>query len=96
MRFLEYGTRAHGPVTKKFLYIPLNRKAAMGWTPDLKSQWAHDDKGGAPDYLLVKWVAGIAPRGIAEAERKLIKPRLLEEITTYLQQVRKGIQVGAH
>ena len=48
MLWLEKGTSAHGPKYKKFLFIPLNRKAALGgWNPSLKR---------GKDYILVKRV----------------------------------------
>ena len=62
MRFLEYGTRAHGPVRAKALYIPLNRRAAIGgWRRGLVF---------GQDYVLAKRVKGIKPMGIVAAEKE--------------------------
>lgn len=47
--FLEEGTKDHGPKTKKFLYIPLRRGAAV-WRKGLVI---------GKDYILVKRVKGI-------------------------------------
>ena len=48
--FLEEGTKAHGPKTSKFLYIPL-RPGAARWRKGFV--WGQD-------YILVKRVKGIA------------------------------------
>jgi len=77
MWFLEHGTRAHGPRVKKALYIPLNRRAALGgWTPELVQGF---------DYLLRGWVRGIAPRRIAARERVLVRRILRTEMARFLR-----------
>ena len=60
MRFLEFGTANKGtgfitPKNKKFLYIPLNRRASFGWNKSLVY---------GRDYILKKKVRGIKPRYI--------------------------------
>jgi len=61
MLFLEKGTKAHGPKTAKALYIPLNRKAALGgWNPSLVP---------GVDYILRKSVKGIKKMLIVAKQR---------------------------
>lgn len=63
MFFLEKGTKAHGPATKKVLYIPLTRKAAIGgWNAQLKV---------GVDYILRKHVAGIQKMLIVAKQRPI-------------------------
>ncbi len=57
MLFLEKGTRDHGPVTAKALYIPLTRAASFGYKPGMK--WG-------VDFVLAKRVRGIQARYIAK------------------------------
>lgn len=67
MRFLELGTRAHGPKTAMRLFIPLNRSAALAGprvccAPGSKYRFGRD-------YLLVKRVRGIRALKIVERYR---------------------------
>lgn len=64
MRFLEFGTKAHGPKRSKFLYIPKNRKASFGWDNSLKF---------GKDYILTKRVSGIKALKIVERRRKIVE-----------------------
>ena len=64
MRFLEEGTKAHGPKTANMLYIPLNRKASMGWKKTFKF---------GKDYVLAKKVSGIAPMKIVDKRRRIVE-----------------------
>jgi hypothetical protein len=82
MRHLEYGTRAHGPKTKKALYIPLNRKAAVGG-------W-HDKLVFGQDYVLAKRVKGIKPMGIVAAE----KERAEADLQTAMRRFLSGLLDG--
>ena len=59
MLFLEVGTRAHGPVRARFLYIPLKPGAAR-WNSSLIR---------GVDYILTKRVRGIRARKIVEGVR---------------------------
>jgi len=86
MLFLEEGTANQGqgwiyPRTKKFLYIPLNRKAAMGWHEGLKY---------GRDYILRKKVRGIKPRRIVARERILTAERLLVAMRRHIQRIVDG------
>lgn len=81
MLFLEKGTKAHGPKRAKFLYIPLNRRAARGWSPSLKI---------GRDYILKKWVRGIRAMHIVEKERKKTKARLKDSMREYISFVIKS------
>lgn len=80
MHFLEYGTRDHGPVTAKMLWIPLRREAALA--PRLpgsrirqptsprrnRGGWSTTKLVWGVDFILKKWVRGIAARGIVRAQ----------------------------
>ena len=76
MWFLEKGTKDHGPVKAKAMFIPLTRKAAMAPRMPGSRVRAFKGKGGSTalkwgvDYILTKWVKGIAARGIAAAQAK--------------------------
>lgn len=58
--FLEEGTRAHGPVVKKALFIPLNKKAFFWY------RYGKFKLQKKTDYITVKFVKGIRPRKMAE------------------------------
>ena len=63
MFFLEKGTKDHGPKTKKVLYIPLNRKAALGgWNEELQM---------GVDYILRRKVKGIKAMHIVAYQRPI-------------------------
>jgi len=79
MRFLEYGTAAHGPKTKKALYIPLNRRAAIGG-------W-HEKLRFGKDYVLAKRVKGIKAMGIVAAERERAEGELETNMRRFLKQI---------
>lgn len=77
MLFLEEGTKDHGPVEKKFLFIPLNRKAAIGgWNPGLVI---------GVDYILRKRVRGITAMHIVEAQRQKTKVLLVSDMVAYIR-----------
>lgn len=77
MVFLEKGTQAHGPRRAKFLYIPLNRKAAIGgWNPSLKR---------GKDYRLAKRVKGIVAMNIVGRERLLAQRRMLVDMQIFIR-----------
>lgn len=79
MLFLERGTKAHGPVTAKFLYIPLNRAAAIGgWHPGLQI--------GA-DYVLARRVRGIRAMNIVQSERPIILASLRQEMIRFIREI---------
>lgn len=83
MWFLERGTANGGtgriyPKTKKALYIPLRRQAALGWNPSLIR---------GVDYILRKWVRGIKPMWIARNEGKEARARLKETINKYVRDI---------
>lgn len=58
IRWLEKGTKAHGPVRAKFLFIPLTRAAALGG-------YRKGMKFGV-DYILTKHVKGIRAMNFIE------------------------------
>lgn len=82
MLFLEEGTKAHGPVKARALYIPLNRTAALnGWNPGLVF---------GQDYVLAKRVAGIKARKIVEGQRPITKQWLHDDMTAFVQRIVRG------
>ena len=62
MIYLEKGTKAHGPVTAKRLYIPLKPEAVQ-WSKGLKF---------AEDFVLAKRVRGIRALNILGSEIPII------------------------
>lgn len=70
-KWLDEGTRDHGPKTKKFLFIPLTRRAVAGWRPDLVQ---------GVDYVLRKRVKGITARHFMAKIREAAVQILIEEM----------------
>lgn len=67
MRFLELGTPAHGPVTAKALFIPLNRRAALAGPRGVFAGGRSFVFG--KDYVFAKRVKGIKALKIVEKYR---------------------------
>jgi hypothetical protein len=63
--FLEGGTRAHGPVVKRALFIPLNKRAFFVYRANTFPPLKKAKRGQVGDYILVKSVKGISPRRMA-------------------------------
>jgi hypothetical protein len=63
MRYLEFGTRAHGPRRAKFLFVPLTRKARMGGGKGLTF---------GKDYVLAKRVSGIKGLKIVDKRQRIV------------------------
>jgi len=78
MGFLERGTKAHGPVRARFLYIPLTYRASKGWTKSLKF---------GKDYVLAKRVRGIKAMHIFRKEKPLARERLRRYIKNHVTRV---------
>lgn len=77
MKWLEFGTKAHGPVRAKALFIPLTRAAALrGWRPGMVY---------GKDYILKKWVKGIKAMNIIRDERRRVKQRLKDEMEAFIR-----------
>lgn len=77
MLFLELGTKAHGPVKAKFLFIPLNRSAAIGgWTEGMVY---------GTDYVLAKRVRGMQALGIVASERVTAKAALRQGMLNFIR-----------
>jgi hypothetical protein len=98
MKFLEHGTANGGtgyiyPRTKKALFIPLNRKAAGGWSPGLVMQRMVRGALGwflqKGDYILAKRVRGIKPMHIVKSEAAEVKKRLLH---AFKEHIRRAIR----
>ena len=76
MGWLEEGTKDHGPVTKKALYIPLTRQAAFGWQPGFVY---------GRDYILRKRVKGIQARHIAQEQARLAREDLKQSMKDHIK-----------
>ena len=80
--FLEEGTANGGtgrifPRVKRFLYIPLNARAALGgWNATLRR---------GVDYILRRSVRGIRPRWIARTEGEAAEVRLVKAVQDYIR-----------
>lgn len=81
MGFLERGTRAHGPVTKKALFIALKKSAAGGWYGGLKA---------GVDFILRRRVKGIKAMRIVEKERPIAAERLREGTRNLIRRLVHG------
>lgn len=82
MRFLEFGTKPHGPILAKLLYIPLVRRAAGGYRKGFK--WGKD-------FIFSKFVKGIRPYGIVETARRKAADILKEEFVAF---ARRAVQIA--
>lgn len=60
--FLEHGTRDHGPVSKRALFIPLNKRAFYVYRANTFPPLRRTRNGVVGDYVLVPFVKGIKPR----------------------------------
>lgn len=94
MTFIEHGTankgtgRIYPGPTKRALYIPLTRAAAMGWHSGLVMQKV--DKTGMfikGDYMLRSSVRGITPRLIVAKEAAKAKLTMLAEMKRHVRSV---------
>lgn len=75
--FLEEGTKAHGPKTAKFLYIPLRANARV-WRKGLVF---------GRDFILVKWVKGIdAMHYLTPASHEILED-MVNRFTLHLVQI---------
>tara|TARA_R110002153_G_scaffold84197_2_gene211025 strand:+ start:15924 stop:16442 length:519 start_codon:yes stop_codon:yes gene_type:complete len=89
MRFLEYGTKAHGAKGGGFLFIPLNRRTAMAGVS--KVMQANKSSSGKPpyrigkDFIFTKRVKGIKARGIVKAQASMTKNTLTAAMRLYIR-----------
>lgn len=77
MRFLEHGTKAHGPVTAKFLFVPIKRKITQ-WRPGLVM---------GKDYILTKKVRGIKPHHIIRDVAEKIEVGVVNDMDNLMKKV---------
>lgn len=75
--FLEEGTRAHGPRTAKFLYIPLRPGAAV---------WREGFVYGR-DYILTKRVKGIRARHYLKPLSEYVLKLMVDDFSAHLAAV---------
>lgn len=90
MRWLEEGTRAHGPVRARALWIPLNRRAAMRGPKRGNDPAGGAGEGEAPlqrgvDFRFALRVRGIRAMRIAERERGRLPPIIRREMVQWLR-----------
>lgn len=77
-RFLDQGTKDHGPVQARFLYVPLTKQAASGWRSALKR---------GIDYILTKKVRGIKALRLIDRFRARSRERMLIEFKNHIRQL---------
>jgi hypothetical protein len=102
MLFLEEGTKAHGPVEAKALFIPLTRRAVNATARPFGIQTTPrgiiqkvQTRGKTStrtliygiDYVLTQHVAGIQAMHIAKKERSKAKALLLKLFKEYVRGV---------
>lgn len=75
MKWLDEGTKPHGPTVKDWLYIPLKRSAAI-WHPGLKR---------GIDYILTKKVKGMKRTNVVEKIRSEAKKLLLAAFKAHIK-----------
>lgn len=92
MKFLEDGTRAHGPVTAKALFIPLNRRTALaGPAAVIQAQRSGLRTFVAGrDYIWRKRVRGIQPRYIVRRFRPEAGRMVNSYIRAFVQSVARN------
>lgn len=79
MFFLEYGTRDHGPVRAKMLFIPLNRRASIeGFRPGMVF---------GQDFVLARRVRGIRAHHIVRDQLPLTEARAMALTRAYIRRV---------
>jgi hypothetical protein len=75
--FLDQGTRAHGPVRAKVLFIALTKRAVMsGWTPQLRR---------GVDYVFAKRVRGIRALNFVSREADWMREASQLAIQQYIR-----------
>lgn len=84
MRFLEFGTKAHGPKRAKALFIPLDRRTAMAG-PDGVMNASPEDRQRY-NFIFRKWVAGIKAHRIVRNHLPVARMNLKENIKQYLRE----------
>ena len=80
MIWLEDGTRAHGPVKAKRLYIPQTLAARKGYKKGMKF---------GRDYILAKKVRGIKPHNIVRNQLGLTKGMLLNNYNKVMRRAKR-------
>jgi hypothetical protein len=76
MRWLEKGTKAHGPKRAKMLYIPKVPSAMYGYKKGFVF---------GVHYILTKRVAGIRAINIVSKEKPLAHERLMKEMVEHIK-----------
>lgn len=92
MTFLEKGTKAHGPVKARALFIPLNAKTAHMGAKAVHQANLTAHQNGQPlpflpgrDFIFRKKVQGIAPMKIVENYVPIAYDILVEEMKKYIE-----------
>jgi len=81
MRYLELGTKPHGPVRAKMLFIPKTRRAAMAGARVVLARPGAYTYGR--DFILKKRVRGIKARRIATRFAPMARKILKDEMKAY-------------
>jgi hypothetical protein len=76
MFWLEEGTKAHGPVKARALYIPLTRAASFGYKPGFRF---------GRDFVMAKRVKGIQARWIARKTGLKIQAVMLTAMKAHIR-----------
>lgn len=94
MVFLEEGTKAHGPVSAKALFVPLNRRAAFAGPRGVMAAIAKaNEEGKKPkfvfgrDYVFTKKVKGIKALHIVRNHRPFVATTLKSAMRQYIRTV---------
>lgn len=81
MKFLDEGTKDHGPVRARMLYIPLTRKAALGYRKGLNF---------GVDFILAKHVKGMEPKHIVSDVRERVQTNMRSRMEAHLRKAING------
>lgn len=92
MTFLEKGTKAHGPVRARALFLPMNARTAHMGAKAVHAANLAAHSAGQPlpfvygrDFIFRKKVAGIQPMRIVENYVPIAHNILVEEMKQYIE-----------
>lgn len=89
MKFLEAGTRAHGPVRAKRLFIPLTRDAALAGPRKVMqaSQGGNGSYVAGRDFVLARRVRGIKALRIVDKHRAFARITLKSAMRLHIRKL---------
>ncbi len=88
MRYLEDGTRAHGPVKAKALFIPLNRRTALAGVQGVMANRKRFQYGR--DYIFAKRVRGIRALKLVDRNRIFANATLKAAMNLQVRKIIRG------